>query len=514
MSRFGFCGPSYTESSINADAQKCMNWYPEQGGPDSKSAFQLYPTPGLKLFANIPGAENRGQFTINGRTFSVVDSTLYEVFSDGTFNALGTVVNDGNPASMVASPLQLLVASGGFLYVYYLRTVPGPPLVPAGTFVLVPPATFPGPVTQVAYADGFFVALIASTEQYFVSQALDATAWPPLSTQVISTFADNVVSMIVDHRQIWLFGAKQSEVDYDAGNIPNPFSTVPGGFLEQGCGAEFATVELDNGIFWIGSRNDQGNGIAWRTNGYTPQRVSNHAVETAWQSYPTIADARAFSYQDQGHSFWHINFPAANATWVYDVATGMWHERGFWFAQAGIFQAALPQNHTFNFLKHLVGDRASGKIYQMAIPSPAVGGGWNFVDDNGALIRRVRRAPIISTENKWIYYSELVIDVETGLGPQPPLLDGAGLPRDPMMTLRYSNDSAHTWSNERDMLCGQAGNYSKRVVARRLGRARQGRVFEVSVTDPIPWRLIDAYLEASPGFRSQERVVKELSKVA
>ena len=512
MSRFGFVGPSYTEESINADCQKTINWYVEQNeSGQGKAGFILLPTPGLKAFVNLNGQQVRGEWTINSRSFAVCDATLYEVLANGTANALGTVVNDGNPASMVASPQQLALASGGLLYVFYLQTVG---TVNAGTFMLVPVSTFPGLVTQIGYSDGFFIALIASSQQYFTSNALDATTWPGLDTNIISTFPDNVVSMIVDHRQIFLIGAKSAEVDYDAGSIPEPFTAVPGGFMEQGCGAQFATVQLDNSVFWIGARNDLGTGIAWRANGYSPQRISNHAVERAWQNYSTIADARAFSYQDGGHSFWHINFPTAQATWVYDVATQMWAERGFWNSQSGLYQAALAQCHTFNFGKHLVGDRSSGKIYQMAIPSAATGGGWNFVTDNGVPIRRLRRAPIISTENKWIYFSELTIDAQTGVGPEPPLLSGGGQEREPVLMMRYSNDSAHTWGNYREMPLGYAGDYGRRCIARRLGRSRQGRVFEVSCTDPVPVALIDAYLQASPGFQTQERLPKQLTKVA
>jgi hypothetical protein len=511
MSRFGFIGPTYQLLNVNADCQRCINWYPETDESQmGKSAMVLNPTPGLSQFIDLNGHQVRGLWTINGRTFAVCDTQLYEVLANGTKNALGTVANDGNPVYMVASPQQLAVASGGFLYVFYLQTVG---TVNAGTFVTVPANTFPGPVDVIGYSDGFFIALIALSQQYFVSNALDATTWPALNTNIISTFPDNVVSMIVDHRQIALFGSKATEFDYDTGNIPVPFGAAPGGFMEEGCGAEFATVQLDNSIFWIGQRNDRGQGIGWRTNGYSPVRVTNHSVESIWATYPTLADARAFPYQDGGHSFWHINFPSGNATWVYDVATGMWHERGYWFEQAGIYQAALPQCHTFNFGKHLVGDRQSGKIYQMAMPA-ANGSAWNFVTDNGNPIRRMRRAPIISTENKWIYYKELTIDLMTGLGPQPPLLDGAGKPRDPMLTLRYSNDSGITWSNGRDVPCGQAGNYLARAVARRLGRARRGRVFEVTCSDPIPWYLTDAYLEANPGFEAQERIPKQYGKVA
>lgn len=512
MSRFGFCSGFYSLPNINADCQTCMNWFPETNESQlGKSAIVLNPTPGLALFAAIPGVEVRGEWTINGRTFAVVDATLYEVFGDGTFTALGLMANDGEMVSMVASPQQLAVASAGFLYVYYLRIVGA---VPAGTFVAVPAATFPGPVSEVALSDDFFLALIASTEQFFASLLLDATVWPPLQTKIINTFPDNAVGFIVDHRQVWIMGGKSSEVEYDSGNFPMPFDTAPGGFVEQGLGAKDSLVQLDNSIFWIGTRNDIGGGMAWRANGYTPQRVSTHAIEAEWAKYATIADARAFSYQDGGHSFWHINFPTANKTWVLDVATGLWHERSFWFADAGIFQAALPQCHTFNFAKHLVGDRRSGNIYTMAMPSvSAGGGGWDFVTDNGALIRRVRRAPHVSTEQEWIYHARLQVDFETGLGPQPPLLDGAGAARAPMATLRYSDDGGHKFSNGSDVGCGQAGDFRARAIWRRLGRSRD-RVYELSVSDPVPWFICDAYLKAAPDFTPKKRLTKEMSEVA
>jgi hypothetical protein len=473
----------------------------------------LYPTPGLKAFASVAGTQQvRGIFTITstlGRTFCVIDATLYELSSVGVLTSITTIGNNGNPVSMIASPQQLLVASAGLLYVYQLKAQPTLGYT-AGQVIPIDPATFVGPVLQVGYSDGFFIALVATSETYYVSAEFDATNWTANGDKIISTYPDNTVSMIVDHREIWLLGAKASEVEYDSGNI-FPFDTVPGGFVEQGCGAQFATVQLDNSIFWIGSRNDQGSGVGWRANGYTPQRVTTFAVERAWQGYPMISDARAFSYQDQGHSFWVINFPSGQATWVYDVATGLWHERGYWNSLNGTFQTALPQCHTFNFGKHLVGDRQSGTIYQMSIPV-AVGADWSFVTDNGNPIHRMRRAPHIANEHEKIFHYSVEVLMETGVSPQPPLRDGAGNPRAAQVTLRWSDDGGHTWSNGQTRGIGQSGDYKHRVLFRRLGVSRD-RVYELTCADPVPYRIVDAYLKASGetglSFKPQKRLQKE-----
>jgi hypothetical protein len=67
---------------------------------------------------------------------------------------------------------------------------------------------------------------------------------------------------------------------------------------------------------------------------------------------------------------------------------------------------------------------------------------------------------------------------------------------DPVVMLRCSNDGGKTWIFEQMRSAGKMGEYTKRIRWHRLGSARR-RVFEVSVSAPIPWRMVGAYLEAS-----------------
>jgi hypothetical protein len=66
---------------------------------------------------------------------------------------------------------------------------------------------------------------------------------------------------------------------------------------------------------------------------------------------------------------------------------------------------------------------------------------------------------------------------------------------DPQVMLRLSNDGGKTWISEVWRSAGKVGEYLRRVRWNRLGVARR-RVFEVSVTDPVPWRLTGAYIES------------------
>lgn len=357
----------------------------------------------------------------------------------------------------------------------------------------LPNGTLLGPISFVAYVEGIFVALLSNSNQFQFSAPLDATSWDALDTNKVSVFAGNVLSMFSDHNELWFWGERQSQ-PYALTGSTNTFDIIPGGFIEAGIFAPNSPVRLDNSIFWLGG-DERGAGVVWRANGYTPNRVSNHAIEFALQGYLTkygsigLSNAVGYSYQDQGHGFYVLYFPTPSTTWVYDVATGMWHQRGYWSAATGQFTAHRSQNHTFNFGKHLVGDWSSGKVYNMNI---------SLYDDAGNPIRRVRRARHASSDQSWVMHKVLQIYAETGVGPQPPLTDGAGNPRDPMINLRWSNDGGFTWSSEQSLGMGQAGQYGKRIMLRRLGRARS-RVYEVSGSDPVPYRLIGAYLDISAG---------------
>ena len=430
----------------------------------------------------------RGSLTINGRTFFVCGTDFDEIFSNGTFQTWGTVANDALPVTMAASPQQLLLASAGTAYVFDLM---------ANTLTAIPGVTFSGPVSQAGICDGFFILTIKKSKTFYVSGPLNANDWTTNGSAIVSVFPDNIVSMIVDHRQIWFESDTKSVVYYDSGNV-FPFDVIPGSFMESGAAAQNSLAQLANGVIWLGS-DDRGRGVVWIASpgGSAPQRVSNHAIEFAIQGYARIDDAVGFTYQDQGHIFYVLYFPTPSVTWVYDFNTQMWHQRGYFVTAIGDFRAVRYWNHTFNFNKHLVGDWQSGRVYQLNIPVYTAGV-WTFADDDGNPVVRIRRAPHISNEQKRQFHSELQLYMETGLGPQPPLTNPDGTFRGPFVDLRWSDDGGHTWSPYFTRDAGQAGKFYTRVRWLKLGRARD-RIYEIRCADPIGYRIVDAYLRFAPG---------------
>lgn len=108
-------------------------------------------------------------------------------------------------------------------------------------------------------------------------------------------------------------------------------------------------------------------------------------------------------------------------------------------------------------------------------------------------IRRVRQSPQLSDEALWLYYHEFQLDLETGRA----LSVGVDVTRtfgtDPTIMLQWSDDGGKTWSEEQWVSAGRQGQYAWRAIWRRLGKSRD-RVWRVAVSDPVPWRITDAYV--------------------
>lgn len=482
--RIGFVGGSYTVQSSAIADEECINLFAETnesgppavqgtmygGGYSGALKSQLY-TPGLKVFATLPGKSVTGEYWTGSRFFSVSNSRLIELAADGTQTDRGQVLSDDKAACICANSIQLLIVSAGHAYCFTLAT----------NALVDVTSQLAGVPIQCDCSDTYGIVIFKDSNKFQISQVLDFSTWPGQLVNAVSVFAENITSLIVNHRELWICGPKRTQPYQDTGGT-NVFDVIQGALIETGSAATFGLSRVDNSVFCVGE-DERGALIAWRSNGYTPVRISTHAVEVWLSQQANIAGLTAYSYQDRGHLFWVLYVPGSDCTWVYDVGENLWHKRAAWVN--GVFQPHWSWNHAYAFGKHLVGDWNSGNVYEM---SP------NYLDDNGTAIRRLRRAPIVSKEREWLNHSQLTVDFQTGLGPQPPLTDGDGNERQPQAMLRWSDDRGMTWSNVHTCDCGFAGQYDVPVHWMRLGRSRN-RVYELSMTDPIPWVIVDAYLE-------------------
>jgi hypothetical protein len=473
-------GSSYVARSINAADNRMVNLFPEIVPEGGKEPGFLNRAPGLKFQQTIGTGPIRALWAhqTNGSDFYVVSGTeFYKVTGlTATPTKLGDV-NGTGPVSIADNGTQIFLACNPDGFIYNEVT---------NVFAQITDPDFPGAVT-VGYLDGYFVFNEPNSQKIWVTELLDGTSVDPLDFASAEGSPDGLVAVNIDHREAWLFGTDSIEVWYNAGQTDFPLTRIQGAFNEIGCVASFSIAKLDNGLFWLGT-DARGQGIVYRANGYAGVRVSTHAIEYAIAQYGNISDAIAYTYQQEGHAFYVLTFPSANATWVYDVATQAWHERAGWNTATGEF-TRHRSNCQCNFGGNtVVGDYESGNIYTLDLDVYA---------DNGGIqkwLRSWRALPTGQNNLKRTAQHSLQLDCESGTG----LITGQG--SDPEIMLRFSDDGGHTWSNEHLSKMGKIGEYYRRVFWRRLGMTLKlrDRVYEVSMTDPVKTAIMGAEILISP----------------
>lgn len=294
---------------------------------------------------------------------------------------------------------------------------------------------------------------------------------------------DDLVAIIVDRREVYLLGEMSSEAWLDVGSVPFPFQRIQGSSTQQGIAAAYSCARVGNSFAYV-SKNNRGESTIVQMNGYIPQRISTHAVETTLVGQD-VSDAIAWTYQLEGHETYVVTFPSIGEnglTWAYDITTGLWHK---WLYTNNQNQYERHRGNCCAFFNQqvLLGDYENGKLYRLSLSQ--------YTDD-GQLIRRVRRCPHITTDLQRQYFAELQIQFQPGVG----LSTGQG--QDPQAMLRWSDDGGFTWSNENWVTIGKQGQYFTRAMWRRLGFARD-RIFEVVITDPIKAVIVSANLKAEAG---------------
>lgn len=468
-----FVGGYNEARSANASIQRTVNCYLEMDQGNPRVPVALYGTPGVTLRVTLGTSPVRGGIKMGSLCYWVGGNTVYKMDEDYAATSLGTIGTSSGEVGLATNGTQILLVDGAKGYI-----------VTSSAVTEITDADFPSGVKRCAYQDGYFLVTGKDDSQSFWwnEVANEGSGWNGLDFASAEGSPDNTVGIISDHREVWLFGAETSEVWMNTGDADSLFQRSGNTYIEQGIAAAGTARAMNNTIYWLGNGKD-GRGIVFRAEGYNPVRISTHALEQAMRGYSTIADAFAFTYQIDGHSFYVLVFPTADKTWFYDAATNEWFE-WVWRDPSDNTEHRHRANCCVFFNeKHLVGDWETGEIYSLEM---------DVYDDAGDAILRQRVTQTMSEDGARLFFEELLIDMETGVG----LASGQG--SDPMLMLDYSNDNGHSWSTVKQKSMGLQGEYGRRVKFGPTGAARD-RVWRIACTDPVKFALFGASARVSKG---------------
>jgi hypothetical protein len=471
-----FCGGSFESLSGTAETERTTNFYVEvMESPGATAKRILLPTPGVDEVADHLSGSGRAHFVFSGREFAVIGSAFVEYDVNGTETSHGTVANDGLPATISSNGDaggELLITAGGTAYVFTLATNV---LAAVGS----PPWAW---ATMGASLDGYGLVLDATTSTFYVSDLLDMTTWSASQKAERSLAPDPWVAMEVRGRYLILAGDRTSEVWYNIGAASSfPFAPYATGVVQYGSPAPWSLAVVGDSVCWL-AQTAQGGPEVVEMAGFTPEKISTTALEETLGQYDDVTDAIGDAFTYMGHTFYVLTFVEADATHVYDFTSRQWTKLGTWEAAQNRFTAWAPRWHAWVFGRHRVLDSTSGKLFDLSIEHPN--------DANGEPIVRERQPPALMLENRRLFVSLFELDLEPGLG----VLSGQG--EDPQVMLQISRDGGKTWGTEQMRSAGRQGHYGARVRWLRCGSGRR-LVFKVRMSDPIPWRIANAFVTLS-----------------
>jgi Phage stabilisation protein len=460
-----FLGQAYQSRSPILASQTAINIFAEGTEGNSDEIGGFYGTPGLLTKFTGAGSVRGLHAAADGKLYAVIGAYAWRIGKNFAGTNLGLIGGFG-PVSIQDNGQQVSFAhQTGMSWVSFTgNTVASVANAPANGITSVMD-------DYLCFTDGT-VGLAA----WGISALEDLSSIDPLDVATAEGAPDNLVSILCDHREVWLFGTSTTEIWSDTGAAFFPFERSPGGFIEQGCMAAQSPRQMDNSVFWLG-QDKNGQGIVYRANSYIPVRISTHAMEFAINQYPRIDDAFGITYQEEGHSFYWLIFPSGNSSWCYDVATGGWHQRLWLSPNDGSLNRPRANCYAFFNGMHLVGDFENGKIYQMSL---------DVGTDDGADIYRERAFDLPDSEMKRVRMDFLELKALTGdeqiLLPQgafqfgdfqPGAYQAAGPTlAPPLIWLQISRDAGRRFGYQRIKTLSATGQTTARVRWRRAGTGR------------------------------------------
>lgn len=447
-------GPSLKGRSVNLSADQTVNLFLEVTGEDAFAKAALVGTAGLRMLVDL-GSACRGHHVFKGRLFVVSGANVFEVFADGTTRLWGAIPSLTGRVGMSDNNGKIVIADGSGLFVLDLDT--------ASIIETLVEGVTPIAAAIVGYLDGYTLAVLVDSGQVLYSNLLDPATFSGLDFFQAESAIDNINALIIDHREVNLLGSASIEPWRDSGGANNAFERVSGGISPEGCGSPFSVCLFNNSFAWVGTTP-----VVWWMNGYTPQVISNGAVEYALGQLGELSTVTGFSFWEEGHQFLQLAIGATS--WVYDAKLKQWHERRWLNPATGKYERHRAEFCARVFGANFVGDYANGKVYRQSLDIRT--------DDDNAMVW-MRRVSADNFTLDRVSYPAIQLNMEVGVG-----LDGIQQGTDPQVCLRISRDGGETWGNRKYRSMGRIGRTARRVIWTQNGDARNA-AFEFSGSEPV-----------------------------
>lgn len=421
----------------------------------------LRPADGIEAFATGLGPD-RGGICWNGECYRVSGTKLIKVAADGVVTELGDV-GGTTQVTMDYGFGRLSIASGGVLFYWdgvALTRVTDEDL---------------GEVIDQRWIGGYF--LCTDGTSLVVTELNDPTAVNPLKYGSAEADPDPILAVDELRNEAYALGRHTIEAFANVGGDGFPFKRIDGALVPRGIIGTHAYAQFLGTFAFLGSGRNEAPAVYLMLPGDST-KISTAEVDIILGSYTEeqLAASVMETRIDRGHSHLLLHLP--DRCMVYDAAATKTVGAPVWFTlDSGLQAPALyrARNLVWCYDRWMVGDPTGSSIGRLTDATGAHFGatvGWEF---GTVMIFNEGRDGLVNS-------LELI-----GAPGRVPL--GA----DPVVWASYSLDG-QTWSMERAVAAGKAGQTGKRLAWRRQGRIGLYRIQRFRGTSDC--RMSFARLEA------------------
>ena len=448
---------TYGYDNEQASSRKLVNCTAEQGPADGNNPIIVRRMPGIDSFVTA-GTKNRGAHVFKDELYTVSGTFLYKTDANGVVTTIGTIPgtnqvridDNGDTMVIVTNPLAFSTT---------------------GTSVLqITDSVFTGfgGASDVAFLDGYLFFTVPNSRVTFAS-GLNALTFNALDFASIEGSTDNLLGVIIDHRQAIFFKEGSTELWYDAGIATGfPLARSPNGFLEVGCAARNTVAKFGGAVYWLAD-----DFTVRQLSGSSPVIITNSGIAKFIRGG---VNPLGFAYTFEDKHYYTLTFDSV--TIEYDILAKEWHNRSTF---------TRPNWQVLNTIEVygdiLALDSNSGKIGKLSNLVRTEFGGtqkvsWTYQE--------------IASEGRRIVHNRFELEIGTGVG----LTNGNG--SDPQIGLWISDDGGKQFYEYDTRSLGKTGEYLDRVYWTDLGSS-YNRVYRCEVSDAVDVLAFNTSIEVVGG---------------
>jgi len=408
------------------------------------SAGYLRPVEGIIKTGEGPGI-SRGAINWNGKHYRVMGSKLCLIDVLGNVTILGDVGDNNKRVIMDYSFNLLAISSNGNLFYWngsVLTKVTDPDL---------------GNVLDVLWIDGYFMT--TDGKSLIVTELNDSTQVNPLKYGSSEIDPDPINGLLKHRNEVYAVNRYTIEVFDNVGGENFPFQRVNGAQLQRGAIGTFCSVVYEEAIAFLGSGRSEAPAVYLGINGNTT-KISTREIDEIIGEYTEaeLSVSVLETLNDKGHAMLWVRLP--DRTLVYDLYSSRIMGEPVWYQMTSDksgFTQYRARDVIYCYDKWQIGDTESGNIGVLDSNVSSHFGGvvwWEF------------GTKIVYNNSKGVLFKSMELVALTGR------IQGFD---DPVISTSYSLDG-RTWSQDRIISIGKAGDRLKRLVWWRQGSMKTTRM--------------------------------------